>query len=107
MRARTPVASTNATPPERPIDRERRRASPSDLDLTSRPFPDALPAWMVRAVLGVRSTLRRVADRLAPADLVMFERSTGMMLTQAIGAVARADIAERIGDEAWTASEIA
>jgi hypothetical protein len=62
---------------------------------------------LVRAVLGLRRLLRRVADALAPADLVMLEMTTGVALTHLLGAVARFGIADELAKGPASAPELA
>lgn len=62
---------------------------PSELALSSEPFPAAPPGFLVRCVLGLRRFLLQLADRLSPAELAVFDHSTGIASTALIGAVAR------------------
>ena len=48
----------------------------------------------MRLVLGLRRFLTRLADRLCPAELAMFEHTTGLTSTALIGAVARTGVAD-------------
>jgi hypothetical protein len=65
---------------------------PSPLSLGKEAFPDAPPAFGIRLVLGLRSFLHRLADRLCPAEVVMFERATSIAQTAILGAVCEHDI---------------
>ncbi|MGH7434056.1 MAG: methyltransferase [Polyangiaceae bacterium] len=67
---------------------------PSVLRLGVERFRNAPPALAVRAVIGLRRFLHRLADALTPADLVVFERSTGLAETALLGAVARHDLVD-------------
>jgi hypothetical protein len=74
--------------------RYRSQPPPSPLRLGPARFRDAPPAWAVRLVVGVRRFLHRLADALTPADLVVFERSTGVAETALLGAIARHGIVD-------------
>jgi len=83
---------------------------PSSLDgaLTKKPYPSAPPAFVLKLVLWLRKRLIGLADKLVPANVVMFERSTGVASTVLLGAVARygiADLIETVGP--MTAGELA
>ncbi|HEY1956982.1 MAG TPA: methyltransferase [Polyangiaceae bacterium] len=65
---------------------------PSPLALGRETFPDAPPALGIRVVLGVRAFLLRLADRLCPAHVVVFQRATGIMQTAMLGAICAHDI---------------
>jgi hypothetical protein len=67
---------------------------PSVLRLGRERFRNAPPALAVRVVVGVRRFLLRLADALTPADLVVFEKSTGIAETALLGAIARHDIVD-------------
>ena len=69
---------------------------PSALTLSRRPFPDSPPAIVVRLVLGLRRFLQRLADALTPANLVMFEMTTGLAIAHMLGAVARFGIVDEL-----------
>jgi hypothetical protein len=64
----------------------------SELRLGKETFPDAPPAFAIRLVLGLRSFLFRLADRLCPAEVVVFERATGIAHTALLGAMCAHDI---------------
>ncbi len=72
---------------------------PSELAFTDEHFPDAPPAFAIRAALSLRKLLRRIADRLVPPELVLFEHSTGIASTMLLGAVARAGVADLLERE--------
>jgi hypothetical protein len=67
---------------------------PSPLSFSTRRFDDAPPGFVIRLVLALRRFLRALADRLTPAEIVVFERVTGIAETALLGAVARHDIAD-------------
>lgn len=62
---------------------------PSELALSAEPFPGPPPGFLVRWVLGLRRFLLQLADRLSPAELAVFDHSTGIASTALIGTVAR------------------
>jgi predicted protein tyrosine phosphatase len=76
------------------LGRYRSLPQPSAMHLGRERFRDAPPAFAVRAMIGVRRFLHRLADALTPADLVVFEKSTGIAETALLGAVARHDIVD-------------
>jgi DNA-binding transcriptional ArsR family regulator len=81
---------------------------PSPLTFPAAKLPDAPPSFAVKLILGVRRLLLRLADRLTPAELALWDHSTGMASTALLGAVARygiADLLEERGEA--TAEEIA
>ena len=67
---------------------------PSKLVLGEETFPDAPPAFAIQLVLDLRSFLHRLADRLCPAEVVMFERATSIAQTAILGAICEHDIAD-------------
>jgi hypothetical protein len=75
--------------------------------LSPRPFPGPPPAWLVRLVLKARTSLQRLADRLVPPEVVIFERSTGLGATMVLGSVARLGIADRLAAGPQTAAALA
>lgn len=75
--------------------------------LSTHPFPDAPPGFVIRGVLWLRRALLRVADRLVPPDVVLFEHATGLAGTMLIGAAARLRLADLIGDGARTSASLA
>src|SRR6476469_6303558 len=68
--------------------------SPLDGVVGKQPFPSAPPAFALRLVLWLRRNVLRFADRLVPAEIAVFERSTGIAHTVMLGAVARLGIAD-------------
>lgn len=55
---------------------------------------DAPPALVFRCVIGVRRFFTRLADRLCPAELALFDYATGVGNTALLGAIARYDIVD-------------
>jgi hypothetical protein len=47
-------------------------------------MPAPPPAWIIRAVLGVRGVLLRMANAITPPEVIVLERATGVALTMAI-----------------------
>ena len=76
-------------------------------NLVPKPFADAPPAFAVRLVLAIRRLLRKLADSLGPAELAIFERSIGVVFTQAVGYVARHGVADLLESGPQTAEELA
>lgn len=70
--------------------------------MSDRPPPRAA----VRAVLGARAALHRVADRVGPGDLSLFELSTGFAHSRALGTFAELGVADHL-DRPRTAVELA
>lgn len=71
-------------------------------------MPDfAPPRAAVQAVLGVRRTLHRTADRLLPAEFAAFLLSVEFMYSRALGTFAELGIADELADGPKTAADIA
>jgi hypothetical protein len=68
--------------------------SPLDGALTATPLPSPPPALLVRAALALRRALLALADRIVPPHVAIFERSTGVMQTTLLAAVARRGVAD-------------
>ncbi len=66
----------------------------SDLVFTEKLFPNAPPSFVIRAVLGLRALLLRLANRVIPPEVLVFEHATAISSTVILGAVVRAGIAE-------------
>jgi hypothetical protein len=79
---------------------------PRDL-IDAKRFPTAPPGWAIRAVLGARQFLRRLVNRMAPADVALVELATGLAGSQVLGALARLDIGDRLDAGPRTAGELA
>jgi len=65
------------------------------------------PRAAVRAALGVRRALQRAADRVVPAEVAVFDHSTGFGATFILGALAELGIADRLAGGPCTAAELA
>lgn len=65
------------------------------------------PRLAVQAVLGARRALQRAADRVVPAELAVFEHSTGFGSTMILGALAELGVADRLSGGPLTAGELA
>jgi hypothetical protein len=78
---------------------------PSELALSSEPFPAAPPAFAVRCVLGLRRFLLQLADRLSPPELAIFDHSTGIASTALIGAAARHGIPDFLAKHGSSSAE--
>lgn len=98
-----------AAPALIPASPRRSLPPPSPLDgaLTAAPLPAPPPALLVRAALGLRRTLLALADRVVPAHVPIFERSTGVMQTMLLGAVARRGVADLLLEGPLDAATIA
>lgn len=77
-----------------PLPSYRPLPPPSPLSLSGALFPDAPPAPAVRMVLGLRRFLTRLADRLCPAEIAIFDHSRGLVSTMLVGAAARVGFAD-------------
>lgn len=71
------------------------------------PMPRPPPAFVIRIVIALRRFLLRLADRLLPPELVVFERVTGVAYTAGIATLAKGGYAELLADGPLTAAEIA
>lgn len=78
---------------------------PSELALSPQPFPSAPPAFVVRLVLWLRRFLFGLADRLSPAELAIFDHSTGVASTALIGAAARHGIPDFLAQNGRSSAE--
>lgn len=82
------------------------KASVQD-ELSPRRFPDLPPMLAIRALMFVRRILLNLANRLLPADAILFEHATGVAGTVLLGSVARLQLADLIADGSFTAKELA
>ncbi len=80
---------------------------PSALTLSSTPFPSSPPGFAIRAVVALRRWLQRLADALAPTELIAFDDATNLGKTHALAAVAHHGIPDALGDSAKSAAELA
>ena len=70
--------------------------------------PVALPpAFLVRAVLALRTLLLRAADRVVPAQLALGDQITGLGRTHALRAAVRLGIPDRLASRPRTAAALA
>lgn len=69
-------------------------------------LPAPPPAWVIRAVLGLRGLLLRAVNAITPPELQILERSTGLAYTMATAAFARHYVPV-LEDGPLAASEIA
>ena len=65
------------------------------------------PRIAVRAVVGLRRRLQRLADRIVPAQVAVFDQSIGVGRTQVIGTLADLGVADELARGAATADELA
>jgi hypothetical protein len=83
-------------------------ALPPEIEaLSPKPYPNVPPPFVIRSVIWLRKQLLGLANRLVPAEVAVFERTTGAIFTQAIGAIARHRIADLLADGPLTTAEIA
>jgi hypothetical protein len=75
--------------------------------LSPAPFPAAPPGFVIRAIMRLRRAVLSLANRMVPSDVVLFERTTGMVFTQALGALARHRVADLLAEGPMTPAEIA
>lgn len=74
---------------------------------TSRPLPSPPPAFVVRLVLALRAGLRWLADAIAPPELALFERASGVGITMALAAASRLGIAGLLEERPASAEDLA
>lgn len=79
----------------------------SSVPLSGEPFPTPAPSFAVRAALRLRQALLRAVDAVTPVELVLLERATGLAITHVLAAVAHLQVADRLGDRALTAQQLA
>jgi C-methyltransferase len=75
--------------------------------LSQRALPPLPPGWALRAGVRLRSLLHRAVDKLVPAQVLVFERVTSLVITHALGSVARLRIADALDDGPKTAGQLA
>jgi hypothetical protein len=80
--------------------------SPTEV-LTSKPWPSGPPGFVIRAVMWLRRSLLRLADSVVPADVALFDRSTGVAHSALLGAVTRYGFAELLEEGPMTGEELA
>jgi hypothetical protein len=69
-----------------------------------RPLP---PAWVLRPVFAVRDGLTRLRDRLGPPELLVVERSLGVLDTAAVATAAELGVAAQLGAGPSDAASVA
>lgn len=80
---------------------------PSPIALSPALFPEAPPSAAIRAALWLRRALGRALDALFPAEIALFEKTTGLCVTMMLGAIAERGIVDHLGDERLTADALA
>src|SRR4051812_10474046 len=65
------------------------------------------PRPLVTAVLKARTALHRLADRIVPAHVALFDKSIGIGRTQIIGALAELGVMDELARGPATADELA
>lgn len=76
-------------------------------DLGPTPLPDPPPAWVVRAVVRLRRWLLRLADRLLPPEVAVFEHAVGFGVTVMLREVARLGVADHLAGGSRSVDELA
>ena len=82
-------------------------SEPTPLELGPEVEGVAPPDAAVRAAIGVRRAMKAATDRLAPADLVLWEMVTGVATTKMLGAAARLRIADLLAERPLDGATIA
>src|SRR5687767_8185913 len=80
---------------------------PSPLTVSSRPFPDPPPASLVRGLFWLRGMVSRLAKKIGPAELCVFEQAAGMGLLHVLGALVRTGVPEALAAGPLGAEELA
>jgi hypothetical protein len=65
------------------------------------------PAWVVRPLLAVRNGIARVHRGIVPAEVMLLERSLGVVDTKALAVAADLGVADALGRGSSTAAELA
>src|SRR3954462_5737531 len=65
------------------------------------------PRLVVNAVIAVRTALQRLADRLVPAPIALFDKSIGIGRTHVLGAIAELGVIDELARGPATAAELA
>lgn len=81
--------------------------APSRFDLPKEPLPNPPPSVAVRALLGLRRAIQKLADAVTPAELVLFERVTNVHHTAIVSAAARHDLSDLLEAGPLSAEAIA
>lgn len=78
------------------------------MELGPEPLPNTPPAFAVKGVLAARAKLRALFDLTSPAELAVFDRITGVIITMCVGTVASLKIPDLLKERgALSAEEIA
>jgi len=70
-------------------------------------LPGLPPGVAIKLAIGLHRLVRRLADRLIPADLLVFDLAFGVARTAMLAAMARAGIADLLEEGPGTAAELA
>src|SRR3954454_11638487 len=65
------------------------------------------PRPVVSAIITARTALQRLADRIVPAHIALFDKSIGIGRTQVIGALAELGVMDELARGPATAAELA
>jgi len=71
------------------------------------PAPPQPPRAAIRATLAARQALLRLADRLVPSELAVFEQSMGAAVVRMLGAVIELGVADELARGPATAAQLA
>src|SRR3954471_20141900 len=69
--------------------------------------PSPPPRAVVSAVIAVRTALQRLADRIVPAHVALFDKSFGVGRTHVVGALAELGVMDELARGPATAAELA
>src|SRR3954471_11769633 len=69
--------------------------------------PSPPPRAVVGAVIAARTALQRLADRIVPAHVALFDKSIGVGRTQVLGAIAELGVMDELAHGPATAAELA
>jgi hypothetical protein len=72
-----------------------------------RPMSSPPPRPVVSAVIAARTALQRLADRIVPAHVALFDKSIGLGRTHVIGALAELGVMDELARGPATAAELA
>lgn len=93
--------------PSKPSVARKPLPKPNEVPLSSEPLQAPPPSFLLRAAMGLRQTLLRLADNLAPPQVRLFEMTFANIQTQLIGSVARLGIADLLAEGPQTAEAMA
>jgi len=77
------------------------------MKLSSAPLPDLPPAALLRKALATLRAVHRAAQRMTPGELALWDSLFGVARTELIGLAARLSLADRVGERAMSADELA